>query len=134
MNYANFDNTITVRFGLVIRNWPLNVFAAPGDIRTVTELRVLHSAWTSGIAHFYRLTKEEFALWRTSNSYSAIPDSTSSSPSDPMPPLAPPVEFEELNNTGQDGSDLGNCTGNPRVSRGLPVPIPAHTHTRGPAG
>jgi hypothetical protein len=30
--------------------------------------------------------------------------------------------------------DLGNGTGNPRVSRGLPVPIPVHTHTRGPAG
>ena len=31
-------------------------------------------------------------------------------------------------------SEIGNCTGNPRVFRCVPVPIPARTRTRDPHG
>jgi hypothetical protein len=63
MFYMNFDDNITDKHGIIVRNWPLPVFCAPGDIRTVTELKILYNAWESGTAHFYRMTLAEATKW-----------------------------------------------------------------------
>jgi hypothetical protein len=59
MFYTNFDNNITDKYGIIVKNWPLPVFCAPGDIRTFTELKILYNAWESGAAHFHRITLAE---------------------------------------------------------------------------
>ena len=59
----NFDNNITDRHGIIVKNWPLPVFCAPGDIRTVTELKILYNAWESGSTYFYRMTLAEATKW-----------------------------------------------------------------------
>lgn len=63
MFYTNFDDNITDKYGVIVKHWPLTVFCPPGDIRTVTELRILYNAWESGTAHFYRMTTAEATKW-----------------------------------------------------------------------
>ena len=53
MFYMNFDNNISDKYRVIVKHWPFKVFCAPGDIHTVTELRVLYNAWESGMTHFY---------------------------------------------------------------------------------
>lgn len=52
----NFDDNITDKHGVIVKNWPLPIFCAPGDIHTVTELKILYNAWESGTTHFYQMT------------------------------------------------------------------------------
>ena len=61
--YTNFDDNMTAKYGLVVKGWPLRVFCSPGDVRTFTELKILHDAWQSGTAYFYRLTTTEATEW-----------------------------------------------------------------------
>ena len=72
MFYTNFDENITDKHGIIVKNWPLPFFCSPGDIHTVTELRVLYNAWESGTAHFYRMTMDEATKWVKEQSSSAI--------------------------------------------------------------
>ena len=80
MFYTNFDDNITDKYGVIVKHWPLKVFSAPGDIRTVTELRVLYNAWESGTAHFYRMTTAEATKWSNErHSTFSLPPSESGS-------------------------------------------------------
>ncbi|KAG6819073.1 hypothetical protein H0H93_015742 [Arthromyces matolae] len=62
MNYQNFGS-ITERFSLVIKGWPLKTFCAPSDISSRTELDILLNAWTNGTAFFYKLSRTEYNEW-----------------------------------------------------------------------
>ncbi|EKM49189.1 uncharacterized protein PHACADRAFT_201921 [Phanerochaete carnosa HHB-10118-sp] len=59
MNYESFNTAITHKLGLVIENWPLPVFQAPGKFNSMAELKTLYNAWKSGHAHFRRLSHDE---------------------------------------------------------------------------
>jgi hypothetical protein len=61
--YTSFDDNMTARYGIIVKGWPLQVFCSPGDVRTFTELKILHDAWQSGTAQFYRLTTTEATEW-----------------------------------------------------------------------
>ncbi|KAF8814020.1 hypothetical protein BYT27DRAFT_7068806, partial [Phlegmacium glaucopus] len=61
--YTNFDDNMTAKHGIIIKGWPLCLFCSPGDVRTFTELKILHDAWQSGTAHFYKLTTAEATEW-----------------------------------------------------------------------
>lgn len=63
MFYSSFDDNITAKHDIIIKNWPLPVFCSPGDIRTVTEIKILYNAWNSGTTHFYKLTTSEATEW-----------------------------------------------------------------------
>src|SRR5271155_5771358 len=100
MFYTNFDDNITAKHGIIVKNWPLPLFCSPGDIRTVTELNVLYNAWNSGTAHFYKLTTSEAADWlnnRFNESIAGTSGPGTCTPSSPSPsthvstPSAPPV-------------------------------------------
>ncbi|KAJ2973987.1 hypothetical protein NUW54_g11965 [Trametes sanguinea] len=52
MYYVNFDKFITERYGIVLENWPLAKFRAPGDICSRPELDILIASWTSGATRF----------------------------------------------------------------------------------
>lgn len=78
----NFDDNITDKHGIIVKNWPLPVFSAPGDIRTVTELKILYNAWESGTAHFYRMTMAEATKWYNER-HSTLAGDNSSKQADP---------------------------------------------------
>ncbi|KAG6819388.1 hypothetical protein H0H93_012294 [Arthromyces matolae] len=62
MNYQNFAS-ITERFSLVIKGWPLKTFCPPSDISSRTELDILLNAWTNGTAYFYKMSRTEYNEW-----------------------------------------------------------------------
>ncbi|KAI0676302.1 hypothetical protein C8Q78DRAFT_1141482 [Trametes maxima] len=64
ISYTSFDTRITLRFGIIIENWPLKKFCAPGEINSRPELDILVSAWKSGATRFRTLDDEEWAEWR----------------------------------------------------------------------
>ncbi|KAE9389241.1 hypothetical protein BT96DRAFT_755967, partial [Gymnopus androsaceus JB14] len=63
MNYTNFPDRITKRYGIIVRNWPLEEFVNPGSIGTKAALDTLWNAWNSNTAHFYRMSNQEFQQW-----------------------------------------------------------------------
>lgn len=63
MYYQNFDSYITAKFHIILENWPLSKFCAPGDISSRSELTVLHNAWQSGATRFRKLTEAELKDW-----------------------------------------------------------------------
>ncbi|KAG2344253.1 hypothetical protein BDR05DRAFT_882795, partial [Suillus weaverae] len=44
MYYQNFDRNIMQKYHLVLDNWPLSKFIAPGNINSLTELWTLYNA------------------------------------------------------------------------------------------
>jgi hypothetical protein len=89
MFYMNFDDNITDKHGIIVKNWPLPVFCAPGDIRTVTELKILYNAWESGTAHFYQMTMAEATKWCSErHSTSSLAPTSSSIPSVAAPSVS----------------------------------------------
>jgi hypothetical protein len=63
MFYQNFDNNITAKWGIVIRNWPLPKLCSPSDVGSRNEVRVLYQAWESGTTYFQKMTEDEFNEW-----------------------------------------------------------------------
>lgn len=89
MFYTNFDDNITDKHGIIVKNWPLSVFCAPGDIRTLTELKVLCNAWESGTAHFYRMNMDEATKWVNERSNRAIAETSGPAAAPPTTVTAP---------------------------------------------
>ncbi|KAG1837661.1 hypothetical protein F4604DRAFT_1942097 [Suillus subluteus] len=67
MYYQNFNRNITQKYHLVLDNWPLSKFVAPGNINSLTELRVLYNAWDSNATRFRKLSDEEYETWEVKN-------------------------------------------------------------------
>ncbi|KAI0686685.1 hypothetical protein BC835DRAFT_1420287 [Cytidiella melzeri] len=63
MFYTNFDMHITEKYGIVVVNWPLPQFVAPGSIDSRLELQTLYNAWLSGSTHFRCLSPSETETW-----------------------------------------------------------------------
>ena len=49
MQYDRFDDLITQKHGVVIKNWPLNRFCNPSAVATRIELEILLNSWESGV-------------------------------------------------------------------------------------
>jgi hypothetical protein len=64
MFYKNFEDHITWKTGIVIRNWPLPGFCSPSEVASMAELDILQNGWTSGATHFYMLMPSEFREWQ----------------------------------------------------------------------
>ncbi|KAH9894834.1 hypothetical protein C8Q73DRAFT_638972, partial [Cubamyces lactineus] len=64
MFYVNFDEHITMKYGIVIEGWPFpDKFMAPGKFSSVAELRVLLAAWESGTTYFRSMSNSEWQQW-----------------------------------------------------------------------
>ncbi|KAI9062660.1 hypothetical protein FKP32DRAFT_1723543, partial [Trametes sanguinea] len=48
MNYANFEESITAKLGILCEGWPIKRFCSPSDMSSPADLEVLKSAWESG--------------------------------------------------------------------------------------
>ena len=96
MEYDRFDNLITRKYGVIVKNWPLKVFCGPSAVGTRNELEVLFRSWDSGSTRFQKLTQDEMSTWEDEQfssqiammSSSPLPTSTLASPSIPIP-IAP---------------------------------------------
>lgn len=72
MSYVNFDG-ITARVSVIIDNWPLKKFCAPGDIGSRPELETLLTSWTDGATCFRSLTDVQRAAWKAMQASVDIP-------------------------------------------------------------
>ncbi|KAI0693250.1 hypothetical protein C8T65DRAFT_544120, partial [Cerioporus squamosus] len=63
MFYMNFELRMTAKYGIVVRNWPIRKFTAPGNINSLPTLSILYNAWRSGTTHFRRLDDDEWQQW-----------------------------------------------------------------------
>src|SRR5882762_8241010 len=63
MTYDRFDDHITQKHGVVVKNWPLKIFCNPSSVGSRIELETLYNGWQSGVMRFEKLTKEEMTRW-----------------------------------------------------------------------
>lgn len=59
MFYQNFTKNISLKYGVVIEDWPLDTFKSPSDISSRNEVTILFNAWKSGATRFRKLSAEE---------------------------------------------------------------------------
>ena len=64
MYYTNFDDHITLKFGVVIEGWPLKTFACPGSFSSIPTLTILYNAWLNDVASFRSLSDTEWTAWK----------------------------------------------------------------------
>ncbi|KAF8896627.1 hypothetical protein BD779DRAFT_1668380 [Infundibulicybe gibba] len=74
MNYQNFAGAITMKYGVVVENWPLPRFCSPSDLKTLNEVKVLHSSWESKSTRFHRMPTREFEQWKINSSRGTTPN------------------------------------------------------------
>ncbi|RDB25797.1 hypothetical protein Hypma_006603 [Hypsizygus marmoreus] len=63
MYYHNFDSKITEKHGVIVKNWPLQMFCSPSAVATRVELNLLLNSWKSDTTHFYKMTADEYDAW-----------------------------------------------------------------------
>lgn len=63
MEYDRFDELITARYRVVVKDWPLKTFCNPSNIGSRIQLDLLCNAWHSGETSFKTLTDEEMQAW-----------------------------------------------------------------------
>lgn len=73
--YNDFERKMTSTYGVVIDNWPLEKFAAPGDFNSQNDLMVLFNSWESGATRWRKLTNRE-ALAREQESGSRVAEAS----------------------------------------------------------
>lgn len=117
MQYDWFDDLITKKHGVIIKNWLLKQFRNPSTAATRVELEVLFNSWESKATRFEKLSEDEKAAWENEHflsrvvmmssppsasiptTSSPIPNPTPSippapiQPSDPVPPIPVPAEM-----------------------------------------
>jgi len=104
MQYTRFDDLVTGKYGVIIKNWPLKEFCAPSAVPTRIALEVLFNAWDSGVTQFYKLSRDEKSAWETERfssrlammSSSSPPTSTLALPSSADSTVAPPVHIAPI--------------------------------------
>ncbi|KAF8066019.1 hypothetical protein FPV67DRAFT_1418617 [Lyophyllum atratum] len=106
MYYHNFDSKITLKHGLILKNWPLKTFCSPSDVSSRVELSVLLNAWKSDTAHFHRMSQDEYDAWELEWSKEPVtshfPEGQGSGNSDE---IASSLATASSNNDG-DSSDI----------------------------
>jgi len=120
MFYHGFAERITVRYGIVVVNWPLPKFMNPSSLGTKTEAELLWNAWETDTAHFYRMTSQEYTDW-----YAEYQDSITSG-----------LQSESGGNrleAGPSRAEEGEVPGNQDVSAGTSTPVAASSTAPGPS-
>lgn len=85
MQYDRFDDLITRKYGVVVKNWPLKRFCNPSAVATRIELEILFNSWESGATRFEKLSQDELRAWENERFLSQL--AMMSAPSPPAAPL-----------------------------------------------
>ena len=88
MAYDRFDELVTSRYNVVVKNWPLKKFCNPSAVTSRIELELLYNAWQSGATYFQKLTREEMEVWENDRFSSRM--ELMSPPAELVPTLALP--------------------------------------------
>ena len=72
MTYDRFDDHITQKYGVIVKNWPLKNFCNPSSVGSRIELETLYNGWHSGVTRFEKLTEQEKARWENEHFSSRI--------------------------------------------------------------
>ena len=86
MAYDRFDELITAKYRVVVKNWLLKKFCNPSSVTSHIELELLFNAWQSGATYFQKLTDEEMEAWESDQFSSRM--ALMPPPSEPIPALA----------------------------------------------
>jgi len=84
MTYDRFDDNITQKYGVVVKNWPLKNFCNPSSVGSRIELETLYNGWHSGVTKFEKLTEEEMMRWENERFTSHLA-MMSAAPPEPTP-------------------------------------------------
>ena len=63
MAYVNYGEHITAKYGVIIENWALKKFVAPGSINSIPMLTVLKQALETGVTRFRALSDDDWKKW-----------------------------------------------------------------------
>jgi len=99
MAYDRFDELITSRYHVVVKNWPHKKFCNPSAITTRIELELLYNSWQSGATYFQKLTDGEMEAWesdRFSSRIESIPP-----PAELVPALISPQPPAEMTTSSE---------------------------------
>jgi hypothetical protein len=72
MYYVNFNDNITSKHHIVLKNWLLSKFCCPGDISSLNELRVLFYAFDTSATSFQKLTDAKYDQWSNERFQAAL--------------------------------------------------------------
>lgn len=106
MYYTGFTERITMCYGIVIKNWPLERFENPSSISTGAAVATLLNSWVSGATHFYRMSVQEFKNW--TEAYQASKEGTVS----------------VANHAGSSAVEQGGAEPVNTAPQGIPAPSP----------
>ncbi|KAF9789649.1 hypothetical protein BJ322DRAFT_991516, partial [Thelephora terrestris] len=95
MEYDRFDDLITEKYDVVVKNWPLKKFCNPSGVTSSIELNTLYNSWKSGATRFQRLTGEEMKEWK-SNRFASAMELMPPPPAELVPALALPQSSTEM--------------------------------------
>ena len=134
MTYDRFDDLITQKFAVVVRNWPLKNFCNPSSVGSRIELETLYNGWQSGATRFEKLSTEEMTAWENERFASRLavmsatpPKSMHSPPPDvslpasSRPSIPPNSDILQLSTTAQPTAHnpIISHTPNPALTTGL---------------
>ncbi|KAG1747806.1 uncharacterized protein EDB91DRAFT_1245291 [Suillus paluster] len=100
MYYVNFDDNITLKHRIILKNWPLSKFCCPGDISSLNELTVLFHAFDSGATSFQKLRDAEYDQWSDQRFQAALAMQNTSATNEDMPDVDREDESEGQGGTG----------------------------------
>ena len=129
MAYDRFDELITRKYHVVVRNWPLKKFCNPSAIASRIELQLLYNSWHSGTTYFEKLTEKEMELWENEQ-FSSRMDLTP--PTEPIPAteFSPQVHLDLAPAVAPDPprgvpmASITNITSGPTSMTALDPPAP----------
>jgi hypothetical protein len=136
MYYQNFDDNITAKFGVIVKSWPLAKFCSPNDIGSRVELNILHNAWQSGTAHFYKMSDVEFNSWtntRYQQPENAREDATNAPAADLNPPTADAIPTPAANTPAAPTNLDAPATNTPATNTLATNTLATNTPTSNPA-
>ena len=88
MQYDRFDDLITQKHGVIVKNWPLKQFCNPSAVASRIKLDILFNSWESGATCFQKLSRDEMCAWE-SEWFSSRVAMMMSLPPSPSTPVAP---------------------------------------------
>ena len=63
MQYDHYPDLIARKFSILLEKWPLPEFIAPGNMNSLSNLRLLFNAFDRDITQFRALTDAEWKAW-----------------------------------------------------------------------
>ena len=140
MTYDRFDDLITQKFAVVIRNWPLKNFCNPSSVGSRIELETLYNGWHSGATRFEKLSTEEMTAWENERFASRLavmsaapPKSVHSPPPDVSLPASSALSIPPNSNIPQLSTTVQPAAHSPVISHTLnPAPTTDLTLQRTP--